>query len=383
MAQIDENGDGVIDFDEFQHAFGMITNLNDLVTHWSNMNCIDVGSDLSIGSGLSKLSLFPIIAGGCGGLMSKTATAPLERLKILAQTGKTTESFFRTFEQIIERQGFWGGLWKGNLYACLRIFPFAGSVTFTYSLFLKHIVPKRYKDRIDNPRDPAANIWRFCAGLTAGCIATTITYPLDLMKANEATDMTQTKGVKKPKQLTSFQRLKCSVKPVTIVTNFQKEMKENNIRTFKDAFRGLLPTIFAVGGFIGIQNMSYDALRIYLTHENYLDWTPSIQLFAVCGCTAGLIAQSVCYPMDVIRRRIQTDTMWDDPKKMSIRQSDIDMYSKQRMSRTWINGIVNMIRIQGLKPLFAGLTPTYLKIMPSVAISVTTRDILLGRLNKD
>ena len=79
MAKIDENGDGVIDFEEFETAFGMITDLQDLVNIWQNLNSIDVGSDLSIGSGLSKLAWLPIVAGGCGGIMSKTCTAPLER----------------------------------------------------------------------------------------------------------------------------------------------------------------------------------------------------------------------------------------------------------------------------------------------------------------
>ena len=56
---------------------------------------------------------------------------------------------------------------------------------------------------------------------------------------------------------------------------------------------------------------------------------------------------------------------------------------KRRMSRRWLNGVINVVKTQGIKPLFAGLTPTYLKVMPSVAISVTTRDIILGRLNVD
>ena len=49
-----------------------------------------------------------------------------------------------------------------------RTFPFAGTVTFTYGMFLKHIVPKKYQDRIDNPKDPITNLWRFSAGVFAG-----------------------------------------------------------------------------------------------------------------------------------------------------------------------------------------------------------------------
>ena len=61
----------------------MIEDLHDLVSIWQNMNSVDVGSDLSVGSGLSKLSFLPIIAGGCGGIFSRSATAPLERYLFL------------------------------------------------------------------------------------------------------------------------------------------------------------------------------------------------------------------------------------------------------------------------------------------------------------
>lgn len=290
----------------------------------------------------------------------------------MAQTGTNHgKTMKETFIQIIDRQGFWSGLWKGNLYGCLRIFPFAGCVTFTYTMFLRHIVPNKYRHRIENPKDPITHFWRFSAGLTAGCVATTITYPLDLLKANESIDMHYTKNLKKNKKITrSLRSIKYLIESAKL--NFKQELADNNIRTFRDAFRGLLPTIFAVPCFVGMQNMSYDFFRIYLTSPDHMNIAPSIELFACCGVAAGITAQSIIYPMDVIRRRIQTDTMWKDPSN-----------KQQRLTQSWLNGVINMVRNQGIKPLFAGLTPTYLKIAPSVAISVTTRDIILGRLNTD
>lgn len=54
------------------------------------------------------------------------------------------------------------------------------------------------------------------------------------------------------------------------------------------------------------------------------------------------------YPLDVIRRRLQVST----------------------------------VAARSVKELFSGLTVTYLKIMPSVAISLLARDAILGRLKK-
>ena len=42
ITQIDQNNDGVIDFDEFERAFDKITNVNDLVNVWQNLNSIDI-----------------------------------------------------------------------------------------------------------------------------------------------------------------------------------------------------------------------------------------------------------------------------------------------------------------------------------------------------
>ena len=39
--------------------------------------------------------------------------------------------------------------------------------------------------------------------------------------------------------------------------------------------------------------MSYDFFRIYLTSEDYMDMQPSVELFAACGCAAGITAQSI------------------------------------------------------------------------------------------
>ena len=127
-----------------------------------------------------------------------------------------------------------------------------------------------------------------------GCVATTITYPLDLMKANESLDMTQTKGVQSAENELSFiRRMQHRLSLRNIGANFKEDVEAAGIRNFKDAFRGLVPTIFAVPMFIGIQNMSYDFMRIYLTSPDYLDMTPSIELFAGCGCAAGIVAQYV------------------------------------------------------------------------------------------
>lgn len=45
-------------------------------------------------------------------------------------------------------------------------------------------------------------------------------------------------------------------------------------------------------------------------------------------------------------------------------------------------GLWSLAKSLTIRNLFAGLTATYVKVMPAAAISLLVRDALLGRLNK-
>ena len=113
------------------------------------------------------------LLGGTGGICSRTATAPLERVKILAQVGTTRGSMFQTWAKIIEHQGI-RGLWRGNLVNCRRVFPFGGLVTFSYGN-ITNLMPLSTTSK-------KSYLYRFGAGVAAGGIATTLTYPMDLIR---------------------------------------------------------------------------------------------------------------------------------------------------------------------------------------------------------
>ena len=69
----------------------------------------------------------------------------------------------------------------------------------------------------------------------------------------------------------------------------------------------------------------------------------------------------IVYPLEVLRRRMQVHSM--DPT--------------QRSTSLW-----TLAKTTAFRELFAGLTATYLKVMPAAAISLLVRDAMLGRLKK-
>ena len=89
LSQVDTNNDGVVDFNEFCCYFSSLPspNLKLIVEQWASGLSVDVGTDLAPPA-LPPLSV-PIwralLAGGVAGVVSRTFTAPLEKIKLLAQ----------------------------------------------------------------------------------------------------------------------------------------------------------------------------------------------------------------------------------------------------------------------------------------------------------
>ena len=60
-----------------------------------------------------------LLIGGMAGVISRTATAPLELYKIQRQNQYLKEASIKT---VLKKEGI-RYLWKGNMTNCLRVFP--------------------------------------------------------------------------------------------------------------------------------------------------------------------------------------------------------------------------------------------------------------------
>ena len=96
MKQLDTNSDGVISFDEFLEFFSAFPHgsYEKTMAAWMEASdTTDCGSDMAPTVPTLGLKWWQtVIAGGTAGVLARTMTAPLERLKIAAQTGRLTSS---------------------------------------------------------------------------------------------------------------------------------------------------------------------------------------------------------------------------------------------------------------------------------------------------
>jgi solute carrier family 25 (mitochondrial phosphate transporter), member 23/24/25/41 len=123
-----------------------------------------------------------MICGGIAGMVAKTATNPLDRIRMLSQTGehgmgKRPVSVGTLYREILRTEGI-TGLWAGNGANLLRVFP-AKAVVFSSNDYYRTIF-LRIQQLYQNPSHDSklSTPYAFLAGGCAGMTATALTYPL-------------------------------------------------------------------------------------------------------------------------------------------------------------------------------------------------------------
>lgn len=131
------------------------------------------------------------LAGGVAGCIAKTATAPIERVKLLIQTQASNPRIVSgevaaysgtvgTLRRIVREQGA-RSLWRGNVPNCIRFFP-----TQAFNFCLKDRI-KRSMPKYDSmSKKLAVNVG---AGAVAGAGSLVFVYPLDFARTRLAADV--------------------------------------------------------------------------------------------------------------------------------------------------------------------------------------------------
>lgn len=128
-------------------------------------------------------------------------------------------------------------------------------------------------------------------------------------------------------------------------------------------YRGLSPTLAGIAPYVALNFTVYEGLKSWLILNNI---DVNVERKLICGGFAGAIAQTVTYPFDVIRRRMQVT--YSPESKFKYKSS--------------FDAARQIVKNDGLKALFKGMLPNYLKVVPAISISFVTfefvRKIMVG-----
>ncbi|PWZ17174.1 Mitochondrial adenine nucleotide transporter ADNT1 [Zea mays] len=195
---------------------------------------------------------------------------------------------------------------------------------------------------------------RLGAGACAGIIAMSATYPMDMVRGR-ITVQTD----KSPYQYRGMFH--------ALGTVYREE-------GFRALYKGWLPSVIGVVPYVGLNFAVYESLKDWLLQTNSFGLANDNELHVVtrlgCGAVAGTIGQTVAYPLDVIRRRMQM-VGW------SHADSIVTGQGKEALQ---YNGMIDAfrktVRHEGVGALYKGLVPNSVKVVPSIAIAFVTYEVV-------
>ncbi|KAI5806724.1 mitochondrial carrier domain-containing protein, partial [Peziza echinospora] len=318
------------------------------------------GFPSSVMGGLWELTLLSgyFLAGGLAGTVSRTLTAPFDRIKVylIAQTDTPkvsrvleaglkgnvpeTKAVVRPLKDCIQTLWRAGGVrsfFAGNGLNVIKVLPESAIKFGSFE------AAKRALARFEGAEDvrDISPMARFLAGGIGGVVSQFSIYPIDTLKFRMQCEMVEG-GAKGNKLIASV---------------MMSMWRNGGISTF---YRGLPLGLIGVFPYSAIDLGTFEWLkRTYIKHkakklncdERDIQAGPFIILGI--GATSGSVGASVVYPLNLLRTRLQAQGTAAHPHT----------YTGLRdcFSRTY--------NVEGVRGLFKGLTPNLLKVIPAVSIS--------------
>jgi len=296
------------------------------------------------------------IAGGLAGMVSRTATAPLDRLKVylIAQTSpkeatikavkdaaplQMIRNFGRPLVDACKELWAAGGLrslFAGNGLNVVKVMPESAMKFGAYE------AAKRFFARIDGS-DPKHlhPTSQFLAGGIGGVVSQCVVYPLDTLKF----------------------RMQCETVSgglhgnALIFQTARKMWKQGKLIPY---YRGLGMGLAGMFPYSAIDLFIFENCKNFViarkarqarVHEEDVDMSNLIT--GMIGATSGAISATAVYPINLLRTRLQAQgTVLHPPTYKGI--ADVTRKTLQN---------------EGIKGLFKGVTPNLLKVAPAVSIS--------------
>ena len=277
------------------------------------------------------------------GMQAKTVVAPLERVRILFQTSHSHfvqysthwDGLIKAARDIQKSYGV-SALFKGHSASLVRVFPYASINFLAYEQFRTAIIVSSEKE---------TPLRRFLCGSMAGATSTFVTYPLELIRTRLAFETAQ----KSPSSWLGITR--------------KIYFEGGRNQGLSNLYRAIAPTMLGILPYAGTSFLTHDLIRDWLRSPALAPYTleaqSSTRLTVVpqlcCGAVAGIVAQTVSYPLDIIRRQIQVGSV------VGTQSGIVETAQRIFLER-------------GVKGFYVGLTIGYVKMAPMVATSFYVYD---------
>jgi Mitochondrial carrier protein len=287
-----------------------------------------------------------MICGGLAGCIAKTATNPLERIKMLSQTGEHSAksgSVVSLYRAILKNEGIIG-LWAGNGANLLRIFPAKAVVFSTNDLYqgiFRHLTDTP-------PQEKLHHTYAFLSGGLAGVSASIATYPLDFARGRISGKMAMA-GSKKEYH--------------GIIHTVMLTVRDEG---FLALYKGVTPTLLGALPYEGIKFGTVALMEKLFPLQNEDGQSTSKSSSSspirkmMFGGMGGVMAGLLTYPNDTVRRLLQLQG--------------------SRGTKATYNGywdcVVQTYRKEGITRFYRGVTINIVRMAPNAAVQFGSYELL-------
>ncbi|KAH7343961.1 mitochondrial carrier [Rhizoctonia solani] len=294
-----------------------------------------------------------LLAGGIAGAVSRTATAPFDRLKVFLITRQPdlADSLKRQGSAVsnpgamgeissittgsarglgramahIYAEGGLAAFWVGNGLNVIKIFPESAIKFLSYESSKRFFA--RYVDKVDDSRNISGTS-RFISGGFGGITSQLAIYPIETLK----TQMMSATGGRQP-----------------VLPAIKRLLAMGGVRAF---YRGLTIGLIGVFPYSAIDMSTFEALKLAYVRSTGIS-EPGVLALLAFGSVSGSVGATSVYPLNLVRTRLQASGSSGHPQSYD---GILDVAQKTMKKEGW-------------RGFYKGLLPTLAKVVPAVSIS--------------
>ncbi|XP_071780475.2 solute carrier family 25 member 24, like [Centroberyx gerrardi] len=326
IQMMDKDSSMTVDWGEFlQHVIlHPADNIGELVSSWKHSLVFDVGESRTMpiefpedtsGSGMWRRF---VLAAGLADAVSRTVTAPIDRLKTQLQV-HGSKAFSQGFQEL--RAGGLRAMWQGNAVNVLKGTPQSTLQCLIYAQ-MKAYTQSRTQESLSVPQ-------RFGLGCVSGAVAHAAFYPLEVLKVRLNLQQAGTyNGV-----------VECA----------RSVYRNESLASF---YRGFKPSILCMIPYAGVECAVHQSIMTWAKSDPAYNSDSKLFFFSFVAFASG---QMTSYPLAVIRTQQQAQALC----------------SVSSPTSSVLQGLIGIYERHGVRGYYNGMGASFVRAIPCALLNYT------------
>lgn len=326
IQMMDKDNSMTVDWSEFLHyvVINPVDNIGELVSSWKHSVVFDVGESRAMpiefseeASGFGAWRRF-VLAAGLADAVSRTVTAPIDRLKTQLQV-YGSKAFSQGFQEL--RTGGLRSMWQGNAVNVLKGTP---------QSTLQCLIYAQMKVYTQNTTQDSLTVQqRFGLGCVSGAVAHAAFYPLEVLKVRL--------NLQQAGNYHGVVACACSIYRNETVSSF---------------YRGFKPSILCMIPYAGVECAVHQSIMNWAKSDPSYNSESKLFFFSFVAFASG---QMTTYPLAVIRTQQQAQAF----------------FSTSHLSSGALQRLIRIYEKSGLRGFYNGMGASFVRAVPCALINYT------------